>query len=66
MFHWSPFRKFYGAKPEDASPRTNITTGLYAKACIEVAKKAEVPVVDLWSCMQKTSGWQTSYLRYVE
>lgn len=54
--------KFYGAKPEDASPRTNITTGLYAKACIEVAKKAEVPVVDLWSCMQKTSGWQTSYL----
>eukprot|EP00250_Pteridium_aquilinum_P006705 c16569_g1_i1 orf=285-1001(-) len=54
--------KFFGAKPEDASPRKNDFTGLYAKACIEVAKEAGVPVIDLWSSMQEKSGWQTSYL----
>ncbi|KAI5077615.1 hypothetical protein GOP47_0007439 [Adiantum capillus-veneris] len=54
--------KFFGARPEDASPRKNEITGHYAKACVEVAREAEVPVIDLWTCMQEQPGWQTSYL----
>ncbi|KAH7284320.1 hypothetical protein KP509_34G049000 [Ceratopteris richardii] len=54
--------KIFGLKPDDASVRKNETTGSYAKACIDVAKQADVPVIDLWTCMQEKPGWQRSYL----
>lgn len=54
--------KDWGAKAEDLSTRENETTGTYAKACIEVAMMAGVPVIDLWSSMQEKAGWQKTYL----
>lgn len=35
--------------------KNNITTGEYAKACVEVAKELGTPVVDLYSEMMKLS-----------
>ena len=58
-------RKDWGAKAEDLSTRENKTTGTYAKACVEVAMMAGVPVIDLWSSMQEKAGWQKTYLRFV-
>lgn len=56
-------RKHYGAKEDDLYSRTNEVTGTYAKACVEVAIEAHVPVIDLWSSMQEKDGWETTYLR---
>ncbi|XP_010441654.1 PREDICTED: GDSL esterase/lipase At5g45920-like [Camelina sativa] len=42
--------------------RTNEVAGLYAKACVEVAKECQILVIDLWSKMQQIPNWQTECL----
>eukprot|EP00249_Psilotum_nudum_P011464 c23192_g1_i2 orf=284-958(+) len=56
-------RQKYGVKAEELPSRTNETTGLYAKACIDVADESGVAVIDLWSIIQSKPGWQKSCLR---
>ena len=46
--------------------RTNEAAGAYAKACIEVAGERGIPVIDLWTKMQKFPDWQKVYLRYFQ
>lgn len=46
--------------------RTNESTGAYAKMCTIVAEELSVPVIDIWSKMQQTPGWEKSFLRYGE
>lgn len=55
-------RAIYGENAVELPERTNETTGTYAKSCIEVAIESGVPVIDLWSRMQETVGWQQKYL----
>lgn len=55
-------RATYGENAVELPERTNETTGTYAKCCIEVATASGVPVIDLWSRMQETVGWQQKYL----
>jgi lysophospholipase L1-like esterase len=55
-------RAIYGENAVELPERTNETTGTYAKSCIEVAIESRVPVIDLWSRMQETVGWQQKYL----
>lgn len=45
--------------------RTNETTGVYAKGCVELAGELGVRSINLWSKMQETDGWQKKYLRFV-
>lgn len=52
----------HGAKPEELPSRSNVQTGAYAEACVEVAKEEGVAVIDLWSTMQEKPGWQKIYL----
>ncbi|CAN8245958.1 unnamed protein product [Cochlearia groenlandica] len=42
--------------------RTNEAAGLYAKACVAVAKECRIPCIDLWSKMQQIPNWQTECL----
>ncbi|CAK9152580.1 unnamed protein product [Ilex paraguariensis] len=42
--------------------RTNEAAGAYAKACIAVARELGIPVVDLWTKMQRFPDWQKSFL----
>ncbi|TXG47536.1 hypothetical protein EZV62_026830 [Acer yangbiense] len=42
--------------------RTNEAAGAYAKACIEVSGERGIPVIDLWTKMQKFPDWQKVYL----
>ncbi|KAJ6799461.1 GDSL esterase/lipase [Iris pallida] len=55
-------RSLYGDKAMELPERTNETTGVYAKQCIELAKELQVPYIDLWSQMQETAGWQKMFL----
>ncbi len=59
-------RANYGKQPEALPDRTNEVTKLYAQACKEVAKEADVPVIDLWSVFQQTQNWRQAYLRSVQ
>lgn len=56
-------RSLYGDKAMEQPERTNETTGVYAKQCIELAKELQVSSIDLWSQMQETAGWQKMFLR---
>ncbi|KAJ4757289.1 GDSL esterase/lipase [Rhynchospora pubera] len=42
--------------------RTNVSTGDFAKACIDVANNSGVPVIDIWSEIQNYPGWEKSLL----
>ncbi|KAK4749662.1 hypothetical protein SAY87_027111 [Trapa incisa] len=55
-------RSLYGDNAREVPERTNEVTGIYAKACIEVARELGLRSVDLWSKMQETEGWQKQYL----
>jgi lysophospholipase L1-like esterase len=60
---WIDFgRANFGKQPEALPDRTNEVTKLYAQACKEVAKEADVPVIDLWSVFQQTQNWRQAYL----
>ncbi|XP_021907709.1 GDSL esterase/lipase At5g45920 isoform X1 [Carica papaya] len=48
--------------PTGLPERTNEAAGAYAKACSAVASECGIPVIDLWSKMQKFPGWQKSCL----
>ncbi|KAH9312163.1 hypothetical protein KI387_027198, partial [Taxus chinensis] len=52
----------YGENAVELPERTNEVAGTYAKSCLEVASESGVPVIDLWSRMQETPGWQQTYL----
>ncbi|KAH7352845.1 hypothetical protein KP509_19G066500 [Ceratopteris richardii] len=52
----------YGVPLSEPPSRRNETTEMYAKACIEASKEANVAIIDLWSSMQEQPGWQTKYL----
>lgn len=56
-------KSLYGEKAMRLPERTNEVTGLYAEACIEVAKDSGVPSINLWSKMQEIEGWQHKLLR---
>ncbi|KAL5725111.1 hypothetical protein ACHQM5_008291 [Ranunculus cassubicifolius] len=56
-------RSLYGDKAMELSERTNETTGVYAKECVEVAKELGLSSINLWSKMQETQGWQKKFLR---
>ncbi|TYH41496.1 hypothetical protein ES332_D12G321100v1 [Gossypium tomentosum] len=56
-------RETYGEKAMTLPERTNETTGVYAKGCIELAGELGVRSINLWSKMQETDGWQKKYLR---
>ncbi|KAK4399197.1 GDSL esterase/lipase [Sesamum angolense] len=43
--------------------RTNESAGRYAKQCLAAAAECGVPVIDLWTKMQQSPGWQKAYLR---
>uniref|UniRef100_A0A0D6QZP6 Uncharacterized protein n=1 Tax=Araucaria cunninghamii TaxID=56994 RepID=A0A0D6QZP6_ARACU len=55
-------RATYGENAAKLPERTNEVAGTYAKSCIEVATDSGVPVIDLWSKMQETLGWEQKYL----
>ncbi|XP_022107886.1 isoamyl acetate-hydrolyzing esterase 1 homolog, partial [Acanthaster planci] len=38
--------------------RKNFNTGLYAKACCQVAKEYSTGILDLWTLMQEEQNWQ--------
>lgn len=57
------FRVMYGNKASELPERTNEVTGLYAEACQAVAKENDLPVIDLWSSMQRRADWAELYLR---
>jgi len=42
--------------------RTNEVTGQYAAAARQLAGELSLPVVDLWTEVQKHKGWQSEYL----
>ncbi|CAI8591044.1 unnamed protein product [Vicia faba] len=52
----------YMDNPENLPERTNEAAGEYARACIAVATECQVPVIDLWTKMQHSSGWEKYYL----
>ncbi|KAA3459672.1 GDSL esterase/lipase [Gossypium australe] len=56
-------RETYGEKAMTLPERTNETTGVYAKGCVELAGELGVRSINLWSKMQETDGWQKKYLR---
>ncbi|XP_038904754.1 GDSL esterase/lipase At5g62930 isoform X1 [Benincasa hispida] len=56
-------RSLYGDKARELPERTNEVTGLYAKQCLELAKEMGLHVIDLWSKLQETEGWQKKFLR---
>ncbi|KAK1268684.1 GDSL esterase/lipase [Acorus gramineus] len=43
--------------------RTNAFAGTYRNACIDAAEELAVPVVDLWTKMQRFPGWEKNLLR---
>lgn len=47
----------YGEKATGVLARTNEVAGQYAQACVDLASDMEIPVVDLWTEMQKHEGW---------
>eukprot|EP01018_Ginkgo_biloba_P009752 Gb_07780 [translate_table: standard] len=55
-------RATYGENAVELPERTNEVTGAYAKTCVAVANESGVPVIDIWSGMQETLGWQEKYL----
>lgn len=57
-------RSIYGENAAELAERTNETAGIYANKCIELAKKLDIPCVNLWSKMQETEGWH-KFLRFV-
>lgn len=44
--------------------RTNDAAGAYAQTCVSVAAECEIPVVDLWTKMQRFRDWERACLRY--
>ncbi|XP_058761866.1 GDSL esterase/lipase At5g45920-like [Vicia villosa] len=52
----------YLDNPENLPERTNEAAGEYARACIAVANECQVPVIDLWTKMQQSPGWEKFYL----
>lgn len=55
-----PYAHDYSGLPE----RTNAAAGVYARACVEVARQCGVRAIDIWSRMQKFPGWEKAFLRY--
>ena len=55
-----PYAHDFSGLPE----RTNAAAGLYAKACLEVARQCGLRAIDVWSRMQRFHGWEKSFLRY--
>lgn len=55
-------RSLYGDKATKLPERTNDTTGVYAKQCLELANELGLPSINLWSKMQETEGWQKKFL----
>ncbi|KAL8140027.1 hypothetical protein V2J09_006048 [Rumex salicifolius] len=55
-------RSVYGDKAMTKPERTNEVTGIYARACIELATELNLPSIDLWSKMQETINWQKKFL----
>ncbi|CAN6453140.1 unnamed protein product [Victoria cruziana] len=51
-------RSIYGENAAELPERTNETTGVYARQCVELANEMSVPCVNIWSKMQETAGWQ--------
>ncbi|EER89226.1 hypothetical protein BDA96_10G051800 [Sorghum bicolor] len=54
-----PYAHDFSGLPE----RTNAAAGLYAKACLEVARQCGLRAIDVWSRMQRFHGWEKSFLR---
>eukprot|EP00252_Welwitschia_mirabilis_P003544 TRINITY_DN1360_c0_g1_i3.p1 TRINITY_DN1360_c0_g1~~TRINITY_DN1360_c0_g1_i3.p1 ORF type:complete len:239 (+),score=47.51 TRINITY_DN1360_c0_g1_i3:199-915(+) len=52
----------YGGSAPDLPERTNAAAGKYARCSKAVAEEAGVPVIDIWSKMQETDGWQQIFL----
>ncbi|KAI9096281.1 hypothetical protein K1719_026000 [Acacia pycnantha] len=42
--------------------RTNEAAGQYARACTDIAGECGVPVIDLWTKMQRCPEWKKEYL----
>ncbi|CAL9110749.1 unnamed protein product [Musa textilis] len=53
----------YGDNLSGLPERTNKEAGAYAKACVAVAEASGLPVIDIWTRMQKFPGWEKSFLR---
>ncbi|KAL3691287.1 hypothetical protein R1sor_004938 [Riccia sorocarpa] len=51
-------RATYGEEANELPERTNQQTGLYAEAAESVARETGVIPLNLWSILQKTTGWQ--------
>ncbi|KAJ1258099.1 hypothetical protein BS78_10G047700 [Paspalum vaginatum] len=54
-----PYAQDLSGLPE----RTNAAAGAYARACVEVARQCGVRAIDIWSRMQRFSGWDKGFLR---
>lgn len=54
-----PYAHDYSGLPE----RTNAAAGVYARACVEVARQCGIRAIDIWSRMQKFTGWEKCFLR---
>ncbi|XP_021305552.1 GDSL esterase/lipase At5g45920-like [Sorghum bicolor] len=54
-----PYAHDFSGLPE----RTNAAAGLYAKACLEVARQCGLRAIDIWCRMQRFPGWEKSFLR---
>ncbi|RLN12356.1 GDSL esterase/lipase [Panicum miliaceum] len=54
-----PYAHDYSGLPE----RTNAAAGVYARACVDVARQCGIRAIDIWSRMQKFPGWEKSFLR---
>ncbi|GAB2221205.1 hypothetical protein Drorol1_Dr00012376 [Drosera rotundifolia] len=55
-------KSLYGDKAMKEPERTNEVTGVYASHCIELGTELGVPLINLWSKMQETDGWQKKFL----
>ncbi|MFS7937603.1 putative SGNH hydrolase superfamily [Helianthus anomalus] len=65
LWYFFIYRSPHGEKAMNLPERTNEVTGIYANGCVEVAKEFGVSLVNLWSKMQETQGWQKKFLRLV-
>ncbi|PIN23533.1 Isoamyl acetate-hydrolyzing esterase [Handroanthus impetiginosus] len=55
-------RSLCGDKASELPDRTNEVTGIYAEQCVSLAREFGLPLINLWSKMQETVGWQKKFL----
>ena len=55
-------REKYGAGATGEAERTNAAAGRYAAACVAVGDEAGVPVLDLWSLLQRRDDWRELFV----